>query len=126
MMINRRHTKEDEQAARQQNRTTTVSLLSVVCLVAVLGSSAITGALAQQQQLHPKAAYDGSTDEDLQVNTQYTVNRKNMVFIFTSPLSFVSMNKSLSLSPYLFMDCCAIFHFSSGILFPRFLMARET
>lgn len=72
MMINRRNTKEeeDECCSRQplKLRTATVSLLSVVCLVAVLGSSAITGALAQQS----KTAYDGAADEDLQVNTLYT------------------------------------------------------
>lgn len=77
MMINRRNTKEEEDGCCSRQplklRTATASLLSVVCLVAVLGSSAITGALAQQS----KTAYDGTADEDLQVNTFYTV------FIFT-------------------------------------------
>lgn len=98
MMINRRNTKEeeDECCSRQplKLRTATVSLLSVVCLVAVLGSSAITGALAQQS----KTAYDGAADEDLQVNTLYTVfylYRKGKEGIFF----------------FLFMGCYVIFHF---------------
>lgn len=105
MMINRRNTKEeeDECCSRQplKLRTATVSLLSVVCLVVVLGSSAITGALAQQS----KTAYDGAADEDLQVNTFYTV------FIFTH---IEKEKEGVSLGPcilYLFMGCYVIFHF---------------
>lgn len=67
-MINRRHTKErDEECGRLQRtwrlRTTQLSL---VCLLAVLGSSAITGALAYNNNVAAGKS-SSSTDEDLQV-----------------------------------------------------------
>lgn len=108
MMINRRNTKEEEdECCRRQPlklRTATVSLLSVVCLVAVLGSSAITGALAQQS----KTAYDGAADEDLQVNSLDTVFylyrkvKEGILFFY----SWVAMS---------------FFTFTGCILFSRFI-----
>lgn len=65
MMINRRHTKEREEDSCSQTLRLRKSMLSLVCLVAILASSVTNGVLAQQYGTRGNAAE--STDEDLQV-----------------------------------------------------------
>lgn len=103
MMINRRHTKDQECSGSSRQtlklrKFATASLLSLVCLVAVLE---ISGASAYERRLAPS-----NTDEDLQVNIY---SFYSFLVSWAAAVCYLSTTR-----------CCAIFHISRYFRFRAF------